>query len=114
MGDILLTIADNWSPAEVFEVYVDHGQLLGKTHGPLTCPENEMSNREHLLGLKKLAVGIDAPSPYVSISHGGFWGTFRIPAGTNVITVRLADAIELDWGWWYAFFAHRLDEPCSS
>ncbi|KAA8646764.1 uncharacterized protein ATNIH1004_005439 [Aspergillus tanneri] len=111
--DILFTIVDTWSPAEVFEVLAD-SQPIGKTHGPLTLPENEMSSKDHLLGWGKLEVKHGAQSPYVGISHGAFWGTFRIPKGTKLVTVKLVDAIELGKGWHYAYFGYRLDEPCSS
>jgi hypothetical protein len=81
-SDVLLSIADTWGTCEQFSVYAD-GQELGKTHGPLTLQGDEKFNPIHILG-SKLWPGYGPDAPYISITHGGFFGTFRLKQGTSM------------------------------
>jgi hypothetical protein len=78
-SDVLFSIADTWHTCEQFSIYAD-GQELGRTHGPLTLAGEEKYNPRHLFG-SKLRPGTGRHSPYVSITHGGFFGTFRLKQG---------------------------------
>lgn len=78
-SDVLFSIADTWNDCEQFAIYAD-GQELGRTHGPLTLEGEEKFNPAHIFG-SKLAPGTGANAPYVTITHGGFFGTFRLKQG---------------------------------
>lgn len=79
-SDVLLSIVDTDGTTEQFSVSVD-GQELGRTHGALTLQGDEKFNPTKILG-RKFWPGIGQDSPYTSITHGGFFGTFRLKQGT--------------------------------
>lgn len=109
-GDILFSIADTWGTCEQFAIFAD-GKELGKTHGPLTLKGDEKFNPANILG-SKLWPGTGYPAPYISITHGGFFGTFRIPQGTQKITVKTISLVEKGV-WASSYYGWRLDRPCS-
>ncbi|KAL4992948.1 hypothetical protein BDV10DRAFT_190431 [Aspergillus recurvatus] len=110
-SDVLFSISDTWHTCEQFSIYAD-GKELGRTHGPLTLAGEEKYNPRHLFG-SNLRPGTDANAPYISITHGGFFGTFRLKQGTQKVTVNALNLVEKDVGWWFSYYGWRLDKPCS-
>ncbi|KAF6525522.1 hypothetical protein HZS61_011317 [Fusarium oxysporum f. sp. conglutinans] len=100
-SDVLFSIADTWHTCEQFSIYAD-GQELGRTHGPLTLQGEEKFNPRHIFG-SNLKAGTGAGAPYISITHGGFFGTFRVKQGTQKITVKALNLVEKDIGRWYSY-----------
>ena len=74
-GDTLLTLADAWYTAEIYTITVN-GKELGRTHGALTLPGDEKYSTKHLMNDKLYAKTLE-----MGITHGAYWGTFRVPKG---------------------------------
>lgn len=74
-GDTLLTVADAWFPAEIYTITID-GKELGRTHGALTLPGDEKYSTEHIMNDKLYVKTLE-----MGITHGAYWGTFKVPKG---------------------------------
>lgn len=74
--DVILTIADTSKMTEQYTVLVD-GKEVDKTHGPSTLGA-EKYDPEHI-PMTWVAEG--ELGSLECITHGGYWGSFRIPKG---------------------------------
>ncbi|KAI2632841.1 hypothetical protein GGS21DRAFT_521591 [Xylaria nigripes] len=100
--DVILTIADTSKTTEQFTVLVD-GKEIDKTHGPLTLGDAKYDPAN----IPMIWVAEGKLGALESITHGGFWGSFRIPAGTEKATVHLE---HFEAGWPDYRFSYRLDK----
>ncbi|KAI1826721.1 hypothetical protein F4861DRAFT_42983 [Xylaria intraflava] len=103
--DVILTLADTSKTTEQYHVLID-GKEIDKTHGPLTLGDAKYDPANIPPNFWAWEGKIGALE---SITHGGFWGSFRIPAGTEKVTVHLG---HFEPGFPNYIFAYRLDKLC--
>ncbi|KAI0402695.1 hypothetical protein F4802DRAFT_574714 [Xylaria palmicola] len=103
--DVIFTLADTSKTTEQYSILVN-GMQLDKTHGPLALGEIQKYDPANI---PMIVVHDGKPGALECITHGGFWASIRIPAGTEKVTVHM-DHYEA--GWPYYAFAYRLDKVC--
>ncbi|PWI69316.1 hypothetical protein PCL_00963 [Purpureocillium lilacinum] len=103
-GDLVFTIADTSVTTEQYTILAD-GKEVGKTHGRPTLGTDKYNTKN----IANVDVGAGPWGALRSIANDGFWGSFRIPKGTQQVTVHMNFEGP---GWPYYLFEYRIDKLC--
>ncbi|UNI23836.1 hypothetical protein JDV02_009630 [Purpureocillium takamizusanense] len=103
-GDLVFTIADTSVTTEQYTILAD-GKEVDKTHGRLTLGADKYNTKN----IVNIDVGAGPWGALRSIANDGFWGSFRIPKGTQQVTVHMNFEAP---GWPHYLFEYRIDKLC--
>ncbi|KAI9154996.1 hypothetical protein HJFPF1_07557 [Paramyrothecium foliicola] len=99
--DVIFTLTDSFGLSEQHEVLVD-GKVTGLIHARPTLGD-DMYNAAHISRVNPI------PNEYPP-ANDGFWGSYRIPKGTQKVTIRLKTTTSPDAS---SFLCkYRVDKSC--